>query len=160
MKPYPHNYVACATGKSRGTVETTSPGLAAFDIAPPPEFGGPTGRWSPETLLCAAIADCFILTFRALSRAAHFDWLQLECRLEGMLERVEQKSQFTRYTTLARLTLSPGANADKARELLKQAEDACLIANSLSGARVLEARVIFEGPASRPATAESLNAGL
>ena len=40
----------------------------------PVEFDGPGDRWSPETLLIAAIADCFILTFRAIACATRMDW--------------------------------------------------------------------------------------
>lgn len=29
-------------------------------------------RDAPETLLCASVADCFILKFRSVARAAHF----------------------------------------------------------------------------------------
>jgi organic hydroperoxide reductase OsmC/OhrA len=119
-----------------------SPQLPRLESAPPPEFDGPGGLWSPETLLCASAADCFILTFRALSRAPHLEWLRLECRVEGVLERVERVSQFTRFTTYAHLTVPAGTDVAQARESLERAEHACLIANSLRGARTLEAQVI------------------
>jgi len=99
MHPYPHTYIAAAAAESKGYVEVTSPQLPALTTASPPQFDGPSGIWSPETLLCASLADCFILTFRAVSRAGRFEWLRLQCRVEGMLERVERTSQFTRYTT-------------------------------------------------------------
>jgi organic hydroperoxide reductase OsmC/OhrA len=72
-----------------------SPALPSLETAAPPQFGGPGDVWSPETLLCASLADCFVLTFRAITRAARFRWLRLECRAEGLLERVGQVSQFT-----------------------------------------------------------------
>jgi len=97
--------------------------------------------WSPETLLCASLADCFILTFRAVSRAARFEWLDLQCRVEGVLERVNQTSQFTRYTTFAKLRVPAGADAAKARKLLERAEQGCLIGNSLRGSRALQVEV-------------------
>ena len=62
MHPYPHQYRASATGKPAGAVTVTSPQLPDIETAPPPEFDGPGGVWSPESLLCAAVADCFILT--------------------------------------------------------------------------------------------------
>src|SRR5256884_5018356 len=115
--------------------------------APPPEFDGPGGVWSPESLLCAAVADCFILTFRGLSRAARLDWLKLECRTEGTLERVEDVSQFTRYATFATLTVPAGSDVTKARTMLERAEHSCLISNSLRGVRTLEAEVDTAPPA-------------
>ncbi len=109
--------------------------------APPPEFDGPGDVWSPETLLVAAIADCFILTFRGVSRAARFDWVELEARVDGSLERLSGVTQFVRYITHATLTVHSNADLSKARELLERAEKLCLVANSLRGERVLEIQV-------------------
>jgi len=142
MHPYPHTYIAAAAAEPSGLVSVTSNQLPRLETAAPPEFDGPGGVWSPETLLCASLADCFILTFRAVSRAAWPDWLRLECRVEGALERVERTPQFTRFTTFATLGVPLGTDIDKARELLEQAEHGCLIANSMRGERHLEAKVI------------------
>ena len=149
MHPYPHTYVASAVAQSAGSVAVNSPGLPELDTAPPPQFDGPGGVWSPETLLCASLADCFILTFRALSRTVRFEWLQLECRVEGLLERVGRTSQFTHYTTLAKLKVPDGADAVRARALLERAEHSCLIANSVRGSRTLETQVVVASPSSR-----------
>jgi organic hydroperoxide reductase OsmC/OhrA len=149
MHPYPHSYVVSASGQAAGPVAVASAGLPDLETAPPPQFDGPGGTWSPETLLCGAVADCFILSFRAYARAAWFEWLQLECRVEGTLERVERVPQFTAFRTSATLTVPPGADSEKAHRLLEQAEHGCLIANSLRGARTLEAQVLTHGPAAQ-----------
>jgi organic hydroperoxide reductase OsmC/OhrA len=141
MHPYPHTYVAAASGSPTGTVAVKSAQLPGIETAPPPEFDGPGGVWSPETLLCASLADCFILSFRAASRAAQLPWLRLECRVEGVLERVERLAQFTGFKTVAMLVVPTGTDIDKARKLLEQAEHGCLIANSLRGARSLETQI-------------------
>ncbi len=141
MKPYPHVYDVGALASANGAVRVVSTGLPDLQTAPPPEFDGPGGVWSPETLLVASIADCFILTFRGVSRAAHFEWEQLEARVRGTLERVDGVTQFTRYVTHAILTVSAGADREKARELLERAEKVCLVANSLHGERLLETTV-------------------
>jgi len=142
MHPYPHRYVASASAEKAGSVAVTSPQLPTLESAPPPEFDGPGGAWSPETLLCASLADCFILTFRAVSRASGLAWLRLTCRVEGVLDRVERVAQFTAYTTFAELTVPAGSDVSKARDLLERAEHGCLIANSLRGSRSLDAQVV------------------
>jgi organic hydroperoxide reductase OsmC/OhrA len=147
MHPYPHTYKVSAVSRNTGRVIVCSPDLPQIETAAPPEFGGPDGVWSPETLLCASLADCFILTFHAVSRAARFEWQRLECRVEGMLERVDGVSQFTRYTTIARLFVSAGADIDEARDLLERAEWGCLISNSVRGTRMLEVEIVVEGDA-------------
>jgi len=45
--------------------------------------------------------------------------------------------------------------AAKARELLERAEHGCLIANSLRGTRVLEARIVSTEPAGAPVSEPS-----
>lgn len=142
MKAYPHTYSVSAQGSSVGAVPVVSQGLPAIETAPPPEFDGPGGVWSPETLLVAAIANCFILTFRGVSRAVHFDWERLEAQVDGTLERVSGSTQFTRYHTRATLTMKAGTDHAKARELLKRAEKVCLVANSLRGERTLEVQLL------------------
>ncbi len=144
MKSYPHIYTAEATGSDAGTVTVRSPQLPPLQTAPPPEFDGPGGVWSPETLLCASLVDCFILTFRAVARAGRLEWRRLDCRVEGVLERVDGVSRFTRVTTFANLTLPQGSDLHKAEEALERAERGCLIANSLTAARALDRRVGFQ----------------
>lgn len=141
MKPYPHSYTATAEGSASGAISVASAGLPAVATAPPPEFDGPGGFWSPETLLIAAVADCFILTFRGVSRAARFEWVGIEVRVDGTLERISGVTQFVRYVTRAALTVPSNADHAKARELLERAEKLCLVANSLRGERALEVQV-------------------
>jgi len=145
MHPYPHTYHAAAAADASGPVAITSAELPRLETAAPPEFDGPGGVWSPETLLCASLADCFVLTFRALSRAGKLTWLRLGCRVEGVLERVDRTPQFTRFATSAELLVPPGTNVDAARKILERAEHDCLIANSVRGARSLTAQVIVDG---------------
>jgi organic hydroperoxide reductase OsmC/OhrA len=144
MHPYPHHYIASAAGRATGSGTISAPGLPPIETAAPPEFGGPSGIWSPETLLTAAVADCFILTFRAVARAARFEWIALDCRVEGTLDRMDGQSQFTGFATTARLAVPPAADVSKAQRLLEQAEHGCLIANSLRAERALSIEVITE----------------
>lgn len=137
----PHTYVATAAGGPTGPLSVVSGGLPLLDTAPPVEFGGPGDRWSPETLLIASVADCFVLTFRAISRASRLEWQDLQCRVDGVLERIDGVTRFSRFATRVVLTVSPGIDLAKARVLLEKAEHGCLIANSLRGERTLEAEI-------------------
>ena len=141
MEPYPHTYQAKAHGSATGGVSVTSLGLPEINTAPPIEFDGPGDQWSPENLLVAAIADCFILTFRGVSRTSAFTWTALDCQVDGILERISGTTRFTQFTTTATLTVPAGADHVKAKELLERAEKVCLVANSLLGRRAIEVRV-------------------
>ncbi len=147
MQPYPHVYEVTADGTTTGEVTLSAPRLETLRTAPPKEFGGPGDRWSPETLLAASIADCFVLTLRALSRTASVVWDRVECRVEAVLERADGITRFTRVVTHANLTVAAGTDATAARGLLERAEKGCLIGNSLLAARHLEAAIIVAPPA-------------
>jgi len=145
MHPYPHVYTAAASGRPEGTVALTSAGLPEIVSAPPPEFDGPGGLWSPETLLCASLADCFVLNFRATARASKLDWSELACRVEGTLERVDGVTQFTKFRTFASLVVPTDSATEIGRRLLEKAERMCLVSNSLRGERTLVANVVIAG---------------
>ena len=138
MQDYPHTYKVTSKGGATGNVELTSPGLDPIQTAPPPEFGGPEGVWSPETLFTASVSDCFILSFRAVAQAKKYDWLDLECETDAILERVDRITQFTQLNLRAKLTVPSGADRELAEKLLKRAKDICLVTNSMTAEKTLE----------------------
>lgn len=143
MHPFPHTYVVKAIAGPAGDIGTSAAALPDLAVAAPAEFDGPGDRWSPEALLCASVATCFVLTFRAQAKASGFEWAALECRTESVLDRVDRALRFTRFVTHATLKIPAGGDADKARALLQRAEDRCLVANSLNGERHLQSVVEF-----------------
>jgi organic hydroperoxide reductase OsmC/OhrA len=141
MEPFPHHYTAVARAESEGDVALESAGLPALASAGPAEFGGPGNRWSPETLLVAALADCFILTFRAVARASKLAWSSLRVEVEGTLDRVERATQFTGFRVRASLEVPAGTDEALARRLLEKSERGCLISSSLKASVHLEASI-------------------
>ncbi len=148
MQDYPHHYVVAAAGQSDSNVQLASPGLDNIESAGPAEFGGPGNLWSPETLLVASVADCFILSFRAIARASKFEWTALSCDVVGVLDRIERVTRFTGFNVRAVLEVPDGTDEDKARRLLDKAERSCLITNSLIANSHLEAEVRVTGVAT------------
>jgi peroxiredoxin-like protein len=141
MKEFPHRYSVRATAESQGLVSLDGEGLPSLRSAPPAEFGGPGDEWSPETLLVAAVADCFILTFRAMARASKLEWRSLSCQVEGVLDRVDRITRFTDLLVRASLEIPSGMDPDRARRLLERAEQNCLITSSLKAESQLETEV-------------------
>jgi uncharacterized OsmC-like protein len=92
-------------------------------------------------MLVASIANCFILTFRAVARASRIDWISLECSVDGTLEKVDRVTQFTDFQVKARLEVPAGTNEAKALKMLDKSERVCLITNSLKADSHLEAEV-------------------
>lgn len=141
MQKFPHIYEAAAVAGPEGAIEIQSPGLRAIATTSPPEFGGPEGHWSPETLLVASVADCFILTFRAIARASKLEWIDLDCEAEGKLEKDSKLTRFTAFHIRAKLRVPEGARVEKARLLLEKAEVNCLITNSMSAKIQLDTKI-------------------
>ena len=132
MQAFPHRYTAKAFASSDSEIKLESAELPTIESAPPVEFGGPGNQWSPETLLVAAVADCFLMTFKAIARASGFSWESLTCEVEGVLNRVDRVTQFTDFTVHVLLYVESESNDTTAKRLLHKAEENCLITNSLS----------------------------
>jgi peroxiredoxin-like protein len=145
MKPYPHCYEVEASGGAEGPVALVSESLSPLDTAPPEQFGGPGDCWSPETLLVGAVADCFVLTFRAIAQASGLAWTTLRARTSGTLDRAEGGPRFTAIAIDAALAVPHGVDAARARRLLEKAERGCLITRSLAVPVELHARVESDG---------------
>ena len=145
MQDLPHRYSVAASASSEGAVVLETDGVSELASQAPVEFGGPGGHWSPESLLVAAVVDCFVLSFRAIARASRFEWTSLSCNAVGTLDRTERVMQFTGFEIRAELEVPSGADTDKAKRLLDKAEQACLITNSLKAESVLKASVSSAG---------------
>lgn len=141
MQDFPHRYHAAADAVPNGDIQLTSNDLPALRTASPAEFGGPGDRWSPETLLTGAVADCFILTFRAVARASKLPWDGLHVEVDGTLDRLDKVTQFTGFNVTARLDVPEGVDTAAAERALEKAERNCLISSSLKGAVHLHSHV-------------------
>ncbi len=142
MHPFPHFYRVRLGMHPEGEVSLESEGLPPLRSLPPPEWGGPGGYWSPETLLTAAVGDCVLLTFRAIAKASRFAWNEVSADVEGKLERIEGNSRFTEIALRVRLVVPPGSDSSRAKHLLEKAEKGCLISNSLTARKHLECEVV------------------
>jgi organic hydroperoxide reductase OsmC/OhrA len=142
MHAFPHRYFVDAAANPEGIVIISSPGLADLESTPPPEFDGPEGYWSPETLLVSSVSDCFILTFRGVAKANKLEWTSLKVETEGVLDRVDRVTSFTQFNVKATLVVPAGTDEEKAHRLLERAKQGCLITNSFKGETILETVVV------------------
>lgn len=142
MQDFPHHYeVSTRVAGNDADVVIVGSGLPDLATAPPAEFGGPGNRWSPETLLVAAVCDCFVLGFKAIAAASKLTWSALDVKVSGTLDRVDRKMSFTHVVITADLTV-PAGQETRAPRILEKAEEACLITNSLSAEVHLESKVV------------------
>lgn len=141
MHPFPHHYAVTALAGPAGVVTLRSPELEDVQSTAPPEFGGPPGNWSPETLLVAAVADCFVLSFRAVANASKLEWTEIDCGAVGVLDKTAEGMWFTAIELSVNLRIPAGADPARAERLLQKAEQSCLVTRSLKSAVHLNAQV-------------------
>jgi len=138
MREFPHHYSVTAVAHPSGDVTLGGDHLPALATAPPLEFDGPGDRWSPETLMAAAVADCFALTFRGIAKVTKVPWTMLTSHVTATLERVERVTLFTGFSIEAVVQVPAGTSEENVRRALARAEETCLISNSLKGSRHLD----------------------
>ena len=97
----------------------------------PPEFKGDPGFWTPEHLLLAAVASCFVVTFYALAERALVDFGRLELSVEGVLGALEGRLSVQQIILQPTVTVFQTQDRDRAYGLLERTEHGCLIARAL-----------------------------
>ncbi|BFM13477.1 hypothetical protein R50072_36300 [Simiduia litorea] len=142
MQPLPHHYHVQAQASVDSLVQLNAGELETLESAPPVQFGGDGKHWSPEEFLLAAVADCYILSFKAVASGSGFAWQDLTCAVEGVLEREGKVTRFTRYQLNVVLTCAAGTDKGKAQKLLEKAESVCLVSSSLNGTFELHTDII------------------
>jgi uncharacterized OsmC-like protein len=98
-------------------------------------------------LLVAAVADCFVLTFRAIPRPAKLPWTSLDGTVTGKLDRIDRITQFTEFEIIVRLKVPLGVELEQALRALEKAKRECLISNSLKASFHLDVHIEVAAPA-------------
>ena len=142
MQALPHQYSVKADTTIESFVELSSHNLPVLNSTPPIQFGGSGEFWSPEDLLMASVADCFVLSFKAIARISKLNWHSISCESEGELDKVDGKTKFTKIKNNVHLLIEEGESLEKAEKILHKSEAACLVTNSLTAMVELECKVI------------------
>jgi peroxiredoxin-like protein len=144
MKPLPHHYEVTLSGEPTGYATLSSEGMPPLRSAPPKDFDGPGDAWGPEHLLLAAVATCFMFTFRAVAQASKFTFTSLDLSGSGTVDRQGGMTRFTEITLRTRLKLPAGGDPERAKRILEKGKNACLVTASLSVPIELETEIVIE----------------
>ena len=129
----------------RGAVEAENI-PSTFEFAVPPEFGGEPGFWTPEHLLLAAVASCYVATFRGMADKSNLEFESISIKVEGVIEKKDGYLCFTRVTLRPEATIFYEHDRERADRLLEKAERGCLIMRSLEAECVLHPVIRVEAP--------------
>ena len=113
--------------------DLSAPGKPTIPGSSDPAFQGDRTRYNPEELLVASISSCHMLWYLHLCSAEGILVQSYEDIAEGvMTERPDGGGAFVEILLAPEITLSPGANLDRARALHADAHRKCFIANSVN----------------------------
>jgi len=144
---YQYTTSATWTNGRRGTIHAE--GIDhSLDFSAPPEFQGTAGIWTPEHFLVAAVATCFVTTFRAIAEFSKFEINGLQVTAEGVLSKGEGGFKFTNIIVRPTLTVLREEDRERGLNLMDKAEHACLVSRSLNSEITLEPTVITGSTAS------------
>ncbi len=116
-------------------------GRPGIRVAPPPEFKGPEGLWSPEHLLVASLESCVLLTFLYHVQRGGIPLVSYASETEGTLELGVGGMEFTEFTVRPRVVIGPAGDVAAAEGALRRAADSCLVHRSLKSQVHLESEV-------------------
>ena len=119
-------------------------GKETIEISTPPEFKGHEGLWTPEDLFVASVNVCIKTTFLHYAQKNNFEFLSYKSDAEGILERVENKFMFSEIKVLPKIVVTSSDKIEKAKELIKLAEENCLISNSIKSKVTVEPEISIE----------------
>ena len=112
---------------SAGTEKPPIPGSSD------PAFRGDPTRWNPEELLVASVSACHKLWYLHLCSDAGVVVVAYTDHAEGVMEETPDGSgQFQRIILRPKVTVAPGSDVEKARELHDLTHAKCFIARSVN----------------------------
>ena len=123
------------------TVSGAGDGEGAGDASPPQPiagssdsaFRGDPGRWNPEQLLIAALAQCHMLSYLHACAAAGIVVTGYTDEAHGtMTETTDGGGHFTEVVLRPRVTVTSPDMVEKAAGLHREAHEKCFIASSVN----------------------------
>jgi organic hydroperoxide reductase OsmC/OhrA len=136
--PFPHHYQTWLVRTLGSRARLEAPPRPLISGGPPPEFDGDATAWSAEQLLLSSLGLCVLTTFEAFAARARVDVLAWEARVGGMVDRNENGLRFTKFTVDIDMEVS---DVERARSVLEETKQHCLISNGLRAPVELEAKI-------------------
>ena len=109
----------------------------------PPEFGGTELTWSPEHLLAASVASCYVTTFMSFAKRMKVTItdFRISCKVE-FTKGEEGGFEATRYVLRPLVELHGNPEQQILDSLFEKAKKYCFISNSVKGEIIIEPNVL------------------
>lgn len=123
------------------------PGGISLELSSDPSFGGDPALLNPEQLLVMAAASCQLLSFLAAAARARVTVTGYVDEAVGIMPEDDRPVRITAITLRPTITVAPGTDEGRVRQLVDVAHRQCFVANSLSTAIELRPTVVVAGGA-------------
>jgi organic hydroperoxide reductase OsmC/OhrA len=97
-----------------------------------PHFRGDATLYNPEELLVASLSSCHLLSYLAECARAGVNVVAYEDHASGVMTMRDGRLRLTEVMLRPRVTVAPGTDLARARELHHPAHDDCYVANSVN----------------------------
>ena len=121
----------------------SSEGKPLIDVSSPPDFKGIPGVWTPEDLLVASVEICTMSTFLSFGGRRNIPLVSYKSSAEGTLEFVNGKYRFTEIRIMPSITVRKEWTREQVEEIVHEAHENCLIANSLTASVEIEPTIVL-----------------
>lgn len=130
MQPPAARHSATATGGPDGPIPVSTGGADTIETAVPGEAESPNGRWNPDALLMATVADGFVATFRSVARDNGLEWRHLTCHAED-LGTIDDDPETVDIALQVEVIVPGESQRADATRSLNEAEQGCRITQLL-----------------------------
>jgi len=113
--------------------DVSAPGRPTLKGSADKAFRGDPDRWNPEDFLLAALSECHMLSYLALSVTAGVDVVGYrDTATATMVTHADSSGEFTEAVLHPVVTVADAAMLEKAEHLHEAAARACFIARSVN----------------------------
>jgi osmotically inducible protein OsmC len=133
--------------RGSGVVTATSSGAFELPVTLASRVAEPEGKTSPEELLAAAHASCFVTSLGSeLHRAgAPAERVDVHCTIT--MDEVEGKGHLIVHSALAARVVAPGADDALLQAAAKAADEGCPFSSLIKGSATVTYEATLEGGA-------------
>lgn len=116
-------------------------------ISIPPEMDGPGIGTNPDEMLLGAAATCYLITLAAMIERASLPLKEISLASEGVVEFKHGVSTYQKIIHQPYISLdstATDANYKKLSELVKKADESCMISRALKGNVAVELQPLIK----------------
>jgi lipoyl-dependent peroxiredoxin len=111
--------------RGAGVVRATSSGAFELPVTLASRAGDPEGKTSPEELLAAAHASCFVTSLGSELHRAGTPAERVDVKCTITMDEVEGKGHLIVASALAARVVAPGADEEKLAKAAEAADEGC-----------------------------------